>query len=359
MWSSVWTRRINYLTLIVFVGFGLLFYHHYALMIMMAVIIVAPVISYIVTKKSINRFHITVSSDKMTIGKNVPVEVYFNVDNKSLVPVENLTLKVKFFNYFYDNDENYEVIVGAVPRQKRQVKMSVTGIYCGRMQVVLEQAVIYDFFCMFKFVTEIAGVVDIDIMPTKSRRFENVALSSLGVSEDEQIQTKKGDDVSQISEIRNYIPGDKLQNIHWKLSAKNEELQVKEFSLPYSEDVVIVVEMYADRENPQIFDELVEILYAFSRDLLMQGRKFNMVWKASEYELKSMEIYHDDDLNAAIRELFFVKLQEKNGETYDLYTSLYQEIKGTVLYISNANAAVKNGEKLDIGSERVMLTWLW
>ncbi|MBE6707703.1 MAG: DUF58 domain-containing protein [Ruminococcaceae bacterium] len=32
------------------------------------------------------------------------------------------------------------------------------------------------------------------------------------------------------SDIRNYIPGDSMKNIHWKLSSKSEELQVKNFS---------------------------------------------------------------------------------------------------------------------------------
>jgi len=32
------------------------------------------------------------------------------------------------------------------------------------------------------------------------------------------------------SDIRNYVPGDSMKNIHWKLSSKSEELQVKNFS---------------------------------------------------------------------------------------------------------------------------------
>lgn len=358
MWNLVWYRRFNYLTLVIFVGFGLLFYHHYVLMLMMVFILAAPVLSYFLTKKSVGKFTITVNADKASVGKKIPVNVCFTVDNQSFVPVENLTLMVRFFNGFYENEEQYELVVGAVPKRKRQAVMTVQGIYCGKMQMVVEKVLIYDAFCMFKFEKELQLSTDIYIMPEKGGSFENVALSTLGVSEDEQIQSKKGDDVSQISEIRNYIPGDKLQNIHWKLSAKNEELQVKEFSLPYSEDVVLVVEMYADKEAPQVFDDLIETLYAFSRDLMRQGRKFNIAWKSGDYELKSMEIHFEDDLQTAVRELYFVKLQERNGETYALYTALHPEIKGTVLYLSDTQAQVKNGEKLDIGSERVKLTCL-
>ena len=38
---------------------------------------------------------------------------------------------------------------------------------------------------------------------------------------------KKGYDFSEVTGIREYIPGDKLQNIHWKLSAKKDILMVR------------------------------------------------------------------------------------------------------------------------------------
>ena len=38
--------------------------------------------------------------------------------------------------------------------------------------------------------------------------------------------------VSEVFQIRSFQPGDKIQNIHWKLSAKEDELMVRENSLP-------------------------------------------------------------------------------------------------------------------------------
>lgn len=41
-----------------------------------------------------------------------------------------------------------------------------------------------------------------------------------------------GSDASETFQIREYVPGDRLQNIHWKLSAKTDELMVREHSQP-------------------------------------------------------------------------------------------------------------------------------
>lgn len=352
------SKWINYVSMVLLVAFGLIFYHHYALMIMLIFMLVAPVVSYVATRKNIDKFIITVEAKKTSIGKKIPVDICFHVENESLLPVEEVKIQVSLCNCFFENDEEYELIIPAIPKKTRTATISVKGIYCGRMIARIHNVTIYDVFGLFQFKKEINNEAEIYIMPSKSSEFENVQMSTLGVTEDEELQMKKGDDVSQISEIRNYIPGDKLQNIHWKLSAKNDELQVKEFSLPFSEDVIMLVELYVDQQNPFIFDRLLENLYAFSRDLLKQGRKFNLVWKDNDYDLKTIEVYNDDDLNTGIREIYFADVQKMNGMTYHLYTSIHSEMKGTVLYMSDKNVDIKTGTKLNIGDEGVMLTCL-
>lgn len=50
-----------------------------------------------------------------------------------------------------------------------------------------------------------------------------------------------GYDSSQVFQIRPYAPGDRLQNIHWKLSAKSDELMVREHSLPKGCGIVLLL----------------------------------------------------------------------------------------------------------------------
>ena len=45
-------------------------------------------------------------------------------------------------------------------------------------------------------------------------------------------------------------PGDKLQRVHWKLSAKSEDLMVKDFGMPLCSRVCLYVDMnYRTREE--------------------------------------------------------------------------------------------------------------
>ncbi|MBO5246779.1 MAG: DUF58 domain-containing protein [Eubacterium sp.] len=51
-----------------------------------------------------------------------------------------------------------------------------------------------------------------------------------------------GTDHSEVFQIREYQQGDRLQNIHWKLSAKEEELMVREHSMPKGCPVVLILD---------------------------------------------------------------------------------------------------------------------
>ena len=52
-----------------------------------------------------------------------------------------------------------------------------------------------------------------------------------------------GTDVSQIFDVREYRPGDRLQRILWKLSAKSDGLLVREDSQPLACAVVFLLDM--------------------------------------------------------------------------------------------------------------------
>ena len=45
------------------------------------------------------------------------------------------------------------------------------------------------------------------------------------------------------ADIRNYVPGDSMKNIHWKLSSKSEELQVKNFSSNTDQHIYILCDL--------------------------------------------------------------------------------------------------------------------
>lgn len=304
----MWTNRINYMLLTALVVVGMLFYNHYVFVLFIIGMIVMPIITFIFGYNAKKKMKIYVKCNNPSIGKNILVGVDFVVKNSSLVPVENFTLKVNIYNGFYNNNMNYELIIPSVPLGERSVGLMVKNLYCGRMVVEVQNAVMYDLLGLFKYKLTPDVVEEIMVMPYEQTELENIPVSTKGNADDEELQQVKGDDVSQISEIRNYIPGDKLQNIHWKLTAKEQELQVKEYSMPYSDEVTLLVETYIDIDSPNNFDEKIEKMFAISKFFISQGRKFRIAWFDENIEdFEEREIGNSDELFSSIIDFYYLE----------------------------------------------------
>ena len=51
----------------------------------------------------------------------------------------------------------------------------------------------------------------------------------------------KGNDISEILQIKEYMKGDSIKNIHWKMSAKMGKTMVKELDTPNDNSVMIFI----------------------------------------------------------------------------------------------------------------------
>ena len=60
------------------------------------------------------------------------------------------------------------------------------------------------------------------------------------------MQNRKGNDLSEIYDIREYVPGDDIRSIHWKLSSKTENLILREASDPSHYNVVLLPDFGQD-----------------------------------------------------------------------------------------------------------------
>jgi len=78
---------------------------------------------------------------------------------------------------------------------------------------------------------------------------------------------------------RDYRPGDPLNSIHWKLSAKRDELIVRETLEEVHSPLALTFDHFG---TPKELDETLELLCAAGEHLLWEGRSFDVVWARAE-----------------------------------------------------------------------------
>ena len=330
---------INYITIMIILVLGLLFYHNYAMLILLIIMALLPVFSnicaYIVSKKVNVRLEI----DQISVAKDYDIHLKIKIDNPTILSSDNVVLKIKVYNAFYNNDEIFTMTVPASAKEIRQIDWKFRSKYCGRIIASLEAVKVKDLFKVFTFNSCAKSEAEIIVMPDSIAVNNSFNMLSEGEGEQNEVQYRKGSDVSEISEIREYIPGDKLQSIHWKLSAKQDKMMVKEYGMPFTNEFIIVPELYFDGENPQVLDNIFDNMYSIAVSFLENRRQFYLGWlNVLDEEIIYQKVETDIDIAIIFKQLFYAKLQNQPEQTKNLVTSLGRIDGKSVVYIGKAVA---------------------
>lgn len=147
--------------------------------------------------------------------------------------------------------------VGAKSRDSWNIQ--VQPVHCGEAQVTVTELRIFDYIGLFSAKLRNYRKKDaifggtITILPQVHPLHLEALPSFVGEREisQELVADRIGTDSQEIFDTRYYRQGDMLKNIHWKLSAKADDLLVKEFSMPADQSVEIYLDMGELEEEQQ------------------------------------------------------------------------------------------------------------
>jgi uncharacterized protein (DUF58 family) len=125
-----------------------------------------------------------------------------------------------------------------------------------------------------------------------------VDISVHHAEEEEGEADRKGEDRSEVFQLREYQPGDDVRQIHWKLSSKLDEIILKEASAPQSRSVMLFWDKRFPGTPPQM-DTLAEAVASVCQGILDSGIPFRLCWTESE-ELMFGEVESDAELLSLI-----------------------------------------------------------
>lgn len=161
-------------------------------------------------------------------------------------------------------------------------------------------------------------------------------------------EEKAGHDNSEIFQIRPFMEGDRLQGIHWKLSARMDELMVKESSLPKACPVVILLDYRYQRRGAGNTGSFLEIGAALSFSLMDAGCPHYVAW----YEEQTKEVTRirvDDEESFYLFFSYYLKEQGRKPpeNLLDCYDEKYRaEHYLYSLHLTGTLSLYKNKERI-------------
>lgn len=143
--------------------------------------------------------------------------------------------------------------------------------HCGALNVSAADTVVYDHLGIFGFKVRKAPSAIVRVMPKSKElplpeEFKGLLARSM--------RAKRGGGFSENHEIRPYIPGDTLNLIHWKLSAKADELMLREPVEPELGTLMLTLDI---KGSPEELDRRFCRLFRYGGFLLEHGIAFEVL----------------------------------------------------------------------------------
>ncbi len=158
-----------------------------------------------------------------------------------------------------------------------------------------------------------------------------------------------GQDNSEIFDIREYRNGDRLQNVHWKMTAKQDELMVKENSLPKSCPVIFVLD-YEEKKlgrNRERAIHFAEVVSSISFSMMDAGCPHYVAWyDEATNDIIRVRVDDEESMFYFIGMLMNVKWTKVNEDVVELYKNKYKAELYVWMLSLNERFELKKGDEL-------------
>ncbi|MCQ2416953.1 MAG: DUF58 domain-containing protein [Oscillospiraceae bacterium] len=206
---------------------------------------------------------VRLNSEQKTVRKGDTWHWNLEIRNRSIFSATHAKIRLEYYNNLSRKQQTMVVVLPIVPCNTQNVKLSFHADTCGIMGVRITEIRIYDPLRIFCGRKKLNLHHQVMIYPTI---LEQLALvpppdNLWNENAEEYSKERPGDDSSEVFDVHAYREGDLISRIHWKLSARQDALMVKEFSQPIQNRYVLLTDY---RMGTAEADGAVRLDYALS-----------------------------------------------------------------------------------------------
>ena len=287
-------------------------------------------------------------SAKMPVNlkKDTEGTIEITVQNPSPFPACLCACCIRLENQLNGETQRMTLTCGVWPKRAQTVRASFGSPFCGRIRLTVASVRLYDCFGLIgvraRTDAHSAAVVQPDTFP------QSLILtpSSARVEEAEDYSTERpGSDLSEIFQIRDYVPGDSPRQVHWKLSQKYGKLIVKDASLPITRSAALFWERTEENQTASRTDAEAEIVVSLCRNLLAQSVQFTLCWNENGQLVRHL-VRDLDELIALLPRLLTAKPEARISGAQLLLQTTPAGAYSHLIYVSGELSANSNLQTL-------------
>lgn len=287
------------------------FFRSYMLFMVMLLMIAAVILSAVSLWHVCDRIQAEVVLPHHRVGKNtdIPVDIRFASPLRFAGFAVDVTYRCE--NSFTGSVEERTEKLWAAPGKGGKLQYLLNSRYAGRLRISVEECRVYDFLHLFCLTYRAVKEAEALVWPvfSEGEAAEELYACVEGFPKENESR-RRGVEYNPDYEIREYIAGDELKSIHWKLSAKQGKMMVRERLAAGREKVNVLLPL---GENLDENDALIESLYGMCRLLLSKEYPIQLFWQGAGRELCSRYIVESGELENALGEILSIDGRHVSG----------------------------------------------
>jgi uncharacterized protein (DUF58 family) len=238
-------------------------------------------------------------------GEAIPISI--QLTNPTIFPISNLKIYLTYKNAYSNQKFKKSFLISLDYRTKTSVICNLYSEYAGNLEISLDGIRIYDYMKLFSLKKKIKGELKVAVLPYYYELENNLSNKNTPLVESDYYSTTKGgDDPSEVFTIREYREGDRLQRIHWKLSRKQDQLMIKEFSDPINCSILLFANLSIPKEENilHFMDAILECALSLSYSYITRGQTHYLTWYDGKHgACRRIRIAQEKDLFEAVDSL--------------------------------------------------------
>ena len=247
------------------------------------------------------RNRISLKIEVRSSGRSADAVMVF--DNPCALPAAALRAALTVENTYTGQERKQQVRLALPARKNNEIRITAADEYCGKVRISLEKVRLEDLFGLIAVRVPVSESGNFTLLPELFDMTVNYdARESSSFDNELYSPYRRGQDRSEVFQIREYEPGDHLGSIHWKLSEKADKLMVKEASLPMDKSLILVMDKSSDDPVPlSVGEALAELTVSLGWSLIDSGITFRLIWNDPETDLlEEREIQFEEEFTEAI-----------------------------------------------------------
>lgn len=299
--------------------------------VLFAGVAVLPIITLVLMVISGLLLKVEVIPDTAYVGKMQDFDITVKVTNRFIIPAAPMMITGTFQEPDGNVVSNRHLVLNAGPLRKCEYVFGGCIRYRGEYTLGVDKAVIYDFLRIFKFRLGKTPRCNVTVTPRRIMLDETNALCADDY--DSSITNISFMDSGSFASVRKYADGDLMKRVHWKLSAKHDELMVKEMEQNLGSSALIITDMHAvsedNDENMRVADACAEASLAITRKIISDGRSAVNVYRTSDANTGVISAEKPDDYERLVAIFAVLPITETGKGAESLIPKAAELLNGT------------------------------